>query len=241
MSSRWKERNASSTKYSRCVGENLCQSEEGALAFYRQLCLGQWRWRLRDLWQPRKFGWGERRAERRTKLLRARGSAELDKEASGSAKQGLWLGNRKVRSRVVGKDRSPLSGRGTVRKVRRRGRSNRRASDRTKEKIDRFSREMNMSPAMPQLGLSNDKRGMSGDRDVSLTVFITSMSDSKSLTYFAYRFFYFRRLPSLRLAFDTAKRNGRFDLLQCRRSKESSSRKKEKDEYFSAQGQRQLK
>ena len=28
----------------RCKEKNLCQSEEGALAWDRQLCLGQWQW-----------------------------------------------------------------------------------------------------------------------------------------------------------------------------------------------------
>ena len=41
MSSRWKERNAKTTKDWRCEEENLCQSEEDALAWDRQLCLGQ--------------------------------------------------------------------------------------------------------------------------------------------------------------------------------------------------------
>ena len=43
----------------------------------------------------------------------------LGKVASGSATQGLWLGDRKVGSQVVGKDRSQLSGIETVGEVRR--------------------------------------------------------------------------------------------------------------------------
>ena len=44
-------------------------------------------------------------AERRMRLLGARGSAESERVASGSATQGLWLGNRKVGSQVVSEDR----------------------------------------------------------------------------------------------------------------------------------------
>ena len=54
--------------------------------------------------------------------LKARGSAELGKVASGSATQGFWLRNRKVGSLVVGGDRSQLPGRRTVGKVRKGGR-----------------------------------------------------------------------------------------------------------------------
>ena len=47
-------------------------------------------------------------------LLKPRVSAELGEVASGSVTQGLWLRDRKVRSEVIGKDRSRLPGRGTV-------------------------------------------------------------------------------------------------------------------------------
>ena len=56
------------------------------------------------------------------RLLRARGSAELRKEGSGSAMQGLWLRNGKVGSQVSGLDRSRFPGRGRVKEVRRGGR-----------------------------------------------------------------------------------------------------------------------
>ena len=85
-----------------------------------------------------KFGRRERKAKGRVRLLCARGSAELREVASGSATQGLWLGNRKVRSQVSGVDRSQFPGRRTVRKVRRGVRRGRRASDRAKERVQRF-------------------------------------------------------------------------------------------------------
>ena len=55
--------------------------------------------------------------------------AELNEVASGSAAQGLWLRNGKVRPQVSGINRSRFPGRRTVRKVRRGGR---RASDRAR-------------------------------------------------------------------------------------------------------------
>ena len=74
----------------------------------------------------KKFSGRERRAKRRMRLLRARGSAKLREVASGSATEGLWLRNGKVGSQVSGVDRSQFPGRRTVREVRRRGR---KASD----------------------------------------------------------------------------------------------------------------
>ena len=77
---------------------------------------------------------GEGRAKGRVKLHRARGSAELSEVASGSAAQGLWLRNGKVRPQVSGINRSRFPARRTVRKVRR----GRRASNRAKKRVHRF-------------------------------------------------------------------------------------------------------
>ena len=60
------------------------------------------------------------------------------------------------------------------------------------------------------LGLCDDRRGMSESRNVSLAIFITSMSGSKSLTSSAYCFFHFRRVPGLKLALQAAERNAKF-------------------------------
>ena len=98
MSSRWKERNVKTRRDRRCE-ENPCQSEEGALAWDRQLCLGQWRW-MRKGWRQLH----ERRAKECGSATGARGSAELRKVASGSATQGFWLRNGKVGSQVSGVD-----------------------------------------------------------------------------------------------------------------------------------------
>ena len=108
----------------------------------------------------------------RTRLLWALGSAELEKVASGSARQGLWLRDRKV----IGKERSRFPGRGTVGEVRRGGRQGRRASDRVKKRVYtfrvRFGREKR-AIRLPciRLGLGDDRRFTSGSGDVSLAFF----------------------------------------------------------------------
>ena len=103
MSSRWKERNAKTRKDRKCVGENPYQSEEGALAWDRQLHLASGSGPGEVCGSHKKMIWGEGRAERGMRFLRAHGSAELGQVAPGSAVHGLWLGSRKVRSLVVGK------------------------------------------------------------------------------------------------------------------------------------------
>ena len=67
---------------------------------------------------------------------------------------------------------------------------------------------------------------MSGSEDVSLAIFITSMSGSDSLPSFTNHFFHFSGPPGFGIAFDAAERNGRFGRIQCQRGKESSSRGK---------------
>ena len=63
---------------------------------------------------------------------------------------------------------------------------------------------------------------MSGGRDVSLKIFITSMSSSKSATFFASRIFHFKETTRRVVA----ERNGKFGHIHYQRSKESSSREK---------------
>ena len=58
--------------------------EESALASDRQLCLGQWQWTRRTLWQPQKI----QRERRGSKKM----NAISDGQWPGGAKQdGLWL------------------------------------------------------------------------------------------------------------------------------------------------------
>ena len=101
------------------------------------------------------------RGEGQVRFLRARGSAELRKIASGSATLGLWLQNKKVESQVSGEDRSRFSGRGTIREVRRERRRRRRASDRAKKGVYRFrvrfgrKRRASRLPCL-SLGLGDD-------------------------------------------------------------------------------------
>ena len=45
-------------------GENSCQREEGALAWDR-ICVGQWQWMRRDLWQPLEVQWGRTGSKKR--------------------------------------------------------------------------------------------------------------------------------------------------------------------------------
>ena len=168
------------------------------------------------------------------RFLRARSLAELGKVASGSATQGLWLKDSKVGSRVIDEDRSRLPGRETVREVRRGGR---RASKRSKERVHRFrvkygrERRASCLPCL-SLGLGDDRRSMSGSRDVSLMTLITYASCTESLTSYTNRFFHISGPPGFRMAFDVAKRNGRFGRIQCQRSKTSSSRGKKKRREF---------
>ena len=168
----------------------------------------------------KKFSRGEGRAKGRVRFLQTSGSAELRKVASGSATQGLWLGNGKVGSQVIGENQSRLPKRGAVGEVRRGGRCGRRPSDRTKKRIHRFGRERRASrlPCL-SLGLGGDRRSTSGSRDVSLTIFITSVSCRESLTFFTNRLFHFSRPPGFRRAFDGAERNGKIGRIQCQRSK----------------------
>ena len=81
-------------------------------------------------------------------------------------------------------------------------------------------------------GFGDDRRGMLKSKNVSLTIFIISMSSSKCLTSFTNRFFHFSRPPSLRLTFDAAEKIGKFGRIQCHRRKESSSRGKRKRPVF---------
>ena len=61
----------------KCVGENSCQSEEGALAWHRQLRLGPWQRTTRDLWQPREILRGRREGRKGNNATQGRGSTEL--------------------------------------------------------------------------------------------------------------------------------------------------------------------
>ena len=96
------------------------------------------------------------------RLLRARGLAELQKVASGSATEGNWLRDRKVGSQVIGEDRSGFPGRGTIGEVRRGGRCGRRASNRPKERVYRFmvrfgGERRASRPPWLSLGLGDDR------------------------------------------------------------------------------------
>ena len=65
------------------------------------------------------------------------------------------------------------------------------------------------------LGLGDDWRGASRSGDVSLAIFIASVSGSESLASFTNHFFHFSGPPGFRMAFDTAEKNGRFGRIEC--------------------------
>ena len=115
-------------------------------------------------------------------------------------------------SQEIGEDRSRLPERKTVGEVRKGGR---RTSDRVKKRVHRFrvrfgrERRPSRLPCL-RLGFGDDRRSTSGSGDVSLTIHTTSVSGSENLSSFTNRFFHFSGPPSLRLAFDAAKRNGKF-------------------------------
>ena len=80
------------------------------------------------------------------------------------------------------------------------------------------------------LGLGNERRGTPGSGEVSLAIFITSVSGSESLASFTNRFFHFSKLPGFRMAFDAAKRNGEFNAREVKKAAAE-----ERDEYSSAE------
>ena len=113
----------------------------------------------------------------------------------------------------------------------------RRASDRANKRVYKFrvrfgqKRRASCLPCL-NFGLGNDRRGTTEAEIVSLAIFITSVSGSKSLASFTNRFIHLSRPPGFRMAFDAAERNGRFGHIQCQRRKKSSSRGKRKRRVF---------
>ena len=168
------------------------------------------------------------------RLRRARGSAELKKVASGSATQGLWLKDRKVGSQVIVVDRSRFPGKEQLGKlVEKEDEEDEPAKKRVYRFRVRFRRERRASrlPCL-HLGLGDDRRSTPGSGDVSLAIFITSVSGSESIESFTNRFFDFSRPPGFGMVFDAAERNKRFGRILCQRSKKSSSRGKRKKPVF---------
>ena len=129
MSSRWKERNAKTRRD--CGEENPRLIEEGALAWDRQLCLGQWQWTRRSWRQPQEIQRERKESKKTSETLH-------DTWLGGTQRGSLWLRNGKVRSQVSDIDRSRFPRRRTVGKARRGGRRGRRASDRVKKRVYRF-------------------------------------------------------------------------------------------------------
>ena len=163
--------------------KNPCQSEEDALAWDKQLCLSQW--------QGTRIGWRQPLESHRRRWGSRRASDTPQGTWLGGALKGnLWLccagslaGKQKIEIQVIGEDQSRFPWRGTVGEVRREGR---RASNSVKKRVHilrvRFGRERKTS-RLPFLsfGIGDDRRSTSGSGDISLAIFITSVSGSKSL------------------------------------------------------------
>ena len=197
--------------------------------------MGQWQWTKRGLWQLLRIRRGKREQKKRMRLFRARGLGELGQVASGSATQDLLLGNKTVGSQVVGKDWLGKLGKEE-------DEEKELATERRKEYTDLGSdlgeRQACRLPCF-SLGFGDDRRGMSGNRDLSLTIFFTSMSGSKSFTTPPYSSFHFRRPPVLRLAFDAAKREEKEHLtaISARQVKIAAAEEREREGYSSAEEQ----
>ena len=76
---------------------------------------------------------------------------------------------------------------------------------------------------------------MSGSGDVSLTIFIISVSDGESLTSFTSCFFHFSRPPGFRLALMRRKVMENLVAFSVKEVKRAAAEKRERDEYFSAE------
>ena len=85
--------------------------------------------------------------------------------------------------------------------------------------------------------LGDDRRCTSGNRNVSLAIFITSVSGSKSLTSFTNRFFHYKRPPGFRLAVDAVEGMKDLAAFSVREVKRVAAEERERDEYCSAEGQ----
>ena len=103
----------------------------------------------------------------------------------------------------------------------------------------RFGRERRAS-RLPCLSLSlgDDRRSTSESRDVSLAIFITSVSGSQSLTSFTNRFFHFSA-DHQALGSRLMRPKGTEDLaaFSAREVKGVMAEEKERDECSSAEGQ----
>ena len=145
-------------------------------------------------------------------LLGAGGSAELGKVASGLATQGLWLGDRKWNVSQSAKTEADFLKEeqlGKLEKEKDEEEDHAKRKDRIRRfRLDLGERRASRLPCF-SLGFDDDRRGVSGSRDVGLTIFITFMSGSKSFSSFTNYFFDCNRLPDLSLAFDAAERNGK--------------------------------
>ena len=102
----------------------------------------------------------------------------------------------------------------------------------TNLKSDLGEREEQVFCHASALALAMTDEVHQGSGDVSLVIFISSVSGRVSLASFTDRFFHLSRPPGFSRAFDAAERNGRFGRIQCQRDKERGSRGKRKRRVF---------
>ena len=122
-----------------------------------------------------------------------------------------------------------LKGRSCCTSILLKSRGNHNNNNRSKKRVHGFRirfRWVARTSRVPCLCLGDDRRGVLESGNVSLTICITFMSGSESLRFFTNCFFHFSELPGFGLAFDAAKRNGRFGRIRCQRRKEHCSRGK---------------
>ena len=128
------------------------------------------------------------------RLFRARGLPELRKVASGSAAQGLWLRNGKVRSQVSGVDRSRFPGRRTVGEEE--DKEGEPAIERRREytvcEFDLGEREEQVVCHASALALAMTDKARQ------------NLAMTESLASFTNRTFHLSRPPGFRMAFDAA-------------------------------------
>ena len=167
------------------------------------------------------------------RLLRARGSAKLGMIFSGSATQGFLAEKRKSEISANRRRPKPIPWENSLGKLGEE--EDEPAIERRREYtdlgLDLGEREEQVvcHTSVLALAMTDEARR---DADISLAIFITSVSGSESLASFTNHSFHLIRPPGFRIGFDAAERNGRFGRIQCQRGKKISSRRKGKRRVF---------
>ena len=130
-------------------------------------------------------------------------------------------------------------GRGTAWEVRRGGRCGRGVCNRGKKRVYRFKirfgreRRASRLPCL-SLGLGDERRRTSRSGDVSLAIFITSVSGRESLASFTNRIFHFSDHQALGWRLMRPKGTKDLAAFSAREVKRVAAEERERDEYSSA-------